>query len=349
MTLRFIRALLWLLLFLATLWAFGALWFDFPVRQAAHLVAAFYLLGVFAAIVVLALSERRRRSPKSAKSAVTDRRYKIWPVMVPVIGFVVVLFWWLTLQPSNDRDWQPDVARTAWAEIDGDRITLHDVRNCEYRTETDYTPRWETRVVELSKLRAVDLAIIYWGPKWMAHTIVSFQFTDALPIAFSIETRLEKGETYSAIGGLYRRCELIYVCADERNVLRLRTNFRKGEEVYLYRTTVTPTEARERFLEYLTTLNTMHAKARWYNAATTNCTTSIRAQHAAAAHTRWDWRILFNGYLDRMLYERGVLAGDLPFDELKERAHINAAARAADDAPDFSARIRAGRPGFSSL
>ena len=169
------------------------------------------------------------------------------------------------------------MARTAWAEIDGDRVTLHNVRSCEYRTETDYTVRWETRVVDLSKLRAVDLAIIYWGPKWMAHTIVSFQFDDALPVAFSIETRLEKGEKYSAIGGLYRRCELIYVCADERNVLRVRTNFREGEEAYLYRTTVTPAEAQQRFLEYLTTLNTMHAKARSYNALTTNCTTTIRA------------------------------------------------------------------------
>jgi hypothetical protein len=93
----------------------------------------------------------------------------------------------------------------------------------------------------------------------------------------------------------------------------------------------------------------LRANPRWYNAITTNCTTSIRTQHAASQRAPWDWRILLNGYLDQMLYEHGVLAGGLPFAELKERSHINAAARPANDAPDFSARIRAGRPGFSSL
>jgi uncharacterized protein DUF4105 len=257
-------------------------------------------------------------------------------------GFVVVLTWWLTLRPSNDRAWQPDVARTAWAEIDGDRVTLHNVRNCAYRTETDYTPQWETRVIYLSRLRGIDLAITYWGSKWMAHPIVSFQFDNAPPICFSIETRLEVGEEFSSIGGLYRRCELIYVCADERDVIRVRSNFRHGEDVYLYRTTATAAAARQRFLEYLATLNSLHNHARWYNAVTTNCTTSIRAQHAATQRAPWDWRVLLNGFLDQMLYEHGALAGGLPFPQLKERAHINAAARVANDAPDFSERIRDG-------
>lgn len=167
---------------------------------------------------------------------------------------------------------------------------------------------------------------------------------------FSIEARLESGEEYSTLGGLYRRCELVCVCADERDVVRLRSNFRQGEEVYLYRTTATPAKARERFREYLATLNALHAHPRWYNAVATNCTTTIRTQHAAAERAPWDWRILLNGFMDKMLYEHGQLASDgLPFEELKTRAHINAAARAAGDAADFSARIRAGRPGFGSL
>jgi hypothetical protein len=326
---RLVRLILWVILVPATLWAFGALWFDFPFEGARHAVAIGYALGA----VGLFFAVKNRWRALAFASA----------------GFFLVLGWWLTLEPSNDRDWKPDVARTAWAEISGDHVTLHNVRNCDYRTETDYTPRWETRTVDLSRLHGVDIAITYWGPKWIAHPIVSFQFENALPICFSIETRLQKGQTYSAIGGLYRRCELIYVCADERDVIRLRSNFRKGEEVYLYRTTLKPEPARERFLEYLATLNSLHTKPRWYNAATTNCTTSIRTQHAAAERTPWDWRILFNGYLDEMLYEHGVLAGGLPLAELKQRAHINAAAQAANDASDFSARIRAGRPGFSGL
>ena len=319
--------LLWLVLAGLTLWAFGALWFDFPFAALRKVTAILYALGALG----LGIFVKNRWRARACIAG----------------GFFIVLAWWLTLQPSNNRAWQPNVARTAWAEIDGDRVILHNLRNCEYRTETDYTPRWETREVDLARLRGIDLAITYWGSKWIAHPIVSFQFDQALPVCFSIETRLESGETYSAIGGLYRRCELIYVCADERDVVRVRSNFRQGEDVYLYRTTVTPAAARERFLEYLATLNALNAKPRWYNAVTTNCTTSIRTQRAATQRAPWDWRILLNGFADEMLYEQGALAASgLPFTELKARAPINAAARAANDAPDFSERIRVGRPGF---
>lgn len=327
MTAKICRGLLWLVLAIATLWAFGALWFDFPIAAWRKPLAIVYAL---AAIVIFFAIKNRWRAEAFVAS-----------------GFFVVLAWWLTLKPSNNRDWQPDVAQTAWAEIDGDRVTLHNFRNCEFRTESDYTPRWETRVIDLSHLHAVDLAITYWGPKWMAHPVVSFQFDNALPVCFSIETRLPKGKEFSSIGGLYRYSELIYVCADERDVIRVRSNFRHGEDVYLYRTTLPRADVRERFLEYLATLNEMHTHPRWYNALTTNCTTSIRTQHVASLRRPWDWRILANGFGDEMLYERGALAGKLPFAELKERAHINEAARAANDAPDFSERIRAGRPGFA--
>ncbi len=318
-------ALLWLVLTTVTLWATGALWYDFPSAVLRMPVAVVYAAGMVAATIFL----------RTARAA-----------GMLVAGFLLVLGWWLTLQPSNVRAWQPDVAQTPWAEIDGERVTLHNVRNCDYRSETDYTPRWETRVVDLAQLRGVDLAITYWGSDWMAHPIVSFQFDGALPVCFSVECRKETGEGYSAIGGLYRQFELIYVCADERDVIRLRTNFRQGETVYLYRTTVTSRNARERFLEYIAAMNALHAEPRWYNAATTNCTTAVRTQRDAAERQPWDWRILLNGYLDEMLYEKGAFAGGLPFAELKQRARINDAARKADDSPDFSAKIRAGRPGM---
>jgi len=246
-------AVLWLLLAGLTLWAVGALWFDFPISALRQTAAILYAL---AAVFVILRGGGRGKS-----------------MVLLACGFVGVLVWWFTLQPSNDRPWQPDVAQTAWAEIDGDRVTLHNVRNCDYRTEMDYTPRWETRVVDLSRLRGIDLAITYWGSAAMAHPIVSLQFEDALPVCFSIETRKETGEAYSAIGGLYRQFELTCICADERDVIRLRTNFRSGEDVYLYRTTITPEQARQRFLEYMTTMNSLRDEPRWYNAVTTNCTT----------------------------------------------------------------------------
>jgi hypothetical protein len=237
------------------------------------------------------------------------------------------------------------VDRTAWAEINGDEVTFHNVRNCEYRTETDFTPRWETRKVRISELTGLDLPITYWGSPWMAHPIASFQFADAPPVCFSIETRKEMGESYSAIGGLYRQFELIYIVADERDVVRLRTNYRQGEEVYFYRLTLNPDQVRERFSDYLEAVNRLHKRPRWYNAITTNCTTSIRDQHASARRTAWNWRVLLNGKMDESMFAHGTfVTGGLPFEELKKRSQINAVARAANDAPDFSQRIRADLP-----
>ncbi len=301
-------------------WACGALSYDFPVLRGA--VAGGFALAVAAAIIFIRGVGR-----------------KLGAVFA---SCALVLAWWLTLQPSNDRPWQPDVAQTAWAEIAGDTVTLHNVRNCDYRSATDYTARWETRTVRLSQLTGIDLAINYWGSPWMAHPIASFQFADAPPVCFSIETRKETGESYSAIGGLYRQYELIYVCAEERDVIRVRTNYRHGEDVFLYRTTATPGQARARFLEYLAAMNTLRDHPRWYNAVTTNCTTAIRTQHDPARRAPWDWRILLNGQGDEMLFERGsIVTSGLTFSELKARSLINERARTALDAPDFSNRIRA--------
>jgi hypothetical protein len=270
-------------------------------------------------------------------------------LVIGLFAFSCVLTWWLSLKPSNDRPWQPDVAQTAWAEIDGDQITIHNFRNCDYRTEGDYTPHWETRTYNLSKLRSVDLFLIYWGSPWIAHTIVSFDFGDEGHIAISIEARREIGKAYSAVRGFFRYNEIIYVISDERDVVRLRSNYRQHEDVYLFHTTATAQEGRLIFLDYLRRANQLRDRPEWFNALTNNCTTNISVHMADAGHRnffRWDWRILLNGHADEMLYEHGDLAGSLPFAELKRRALINPAARAADQAPDFSDRIREGRPGF---
>ena len=315
----------WLLALGCTAWAFGALRYDFPAGKGTISVA-------FALAVLAAIAFPRQR----------------WQKLCAVfLSFAIVLAWWLTLKPSNNRTWQPDVARIAWADVDGDVVTLHNVRNCDYRTETDYTPHWETRTVRLSQITGMDIAICYWGSPYMAHPIVSFQFADARPVCFSIETRKEVGESYSAIGGIYRQYELIYIIADERDVIRLRTNFRKGEDIHLYRTVAGPDAARERFHDYLRAVNHLREHPVWYNALATNCTSAIRIQHAAEKRAPWDWRMLVNGKGDELLFERRVIAtGGLPFAELRKRAHINPAANAANDAEDFSTRIRAGLPGF---
>ena len=315
-----------LVLFVALVWACAALWFDGPGARwlAGGLAAGFGALCLGALISV--------------------RPYRRALVLVTV-AFGIVLGWWLTIPASNDRDWLRDVARAPTAEIVGSRVTLHNVRNFAYRSETDYTENWETRTYDLDQLRGVDLFLCFWGPTEIAHTIASWEFADGSHLAVSIETRKEKGEAYSAVLGFFRQFEVYYVVADERDVVGLRTNHR-GETVYLYRLRTPPGKARAILLDYLHEINDLAEHPRWYNALTHNCTTAIRyhARHVGMARPL-DWRLLANGHLPELGYERGTLDRSLPLAELSRRGNITERAKAADRAPDFSLRIREGVPG----
>jgi hypothetical protein len=327
--LRLTKVIIWPIGWMGTVvfafWSLGAVYYDFPITQLRVPAAIIFVVLVFSCLFFLRPGGRK---------------------MVGILCLCAgITGWWFTLKPTNIANWQPDVSETAWAEISGDEVTVHNVRNCEYRTENDYIPHWETRVVRLSQLNGMDVAITYWGSPWIAHPIVSFDFSDSSPLCFSIETRKKVGQEYSELRAFYRQYTLIYVVADERDSIRVRSNYRKGEDVYLYRLIVSPQRARTRFLEYVNALNGLHAKPRWYNALSTNCTTSIRTQSAAGDRIPWDWRILLNGKADEMLYERHeIKTGGLPFAELKRRSWINPVAQAANNDPDFSGRIRAGLP-----
>jgi hypothetical protein len=327
---RALRVLLFLpvacALVVLTVWSVAALRFDVRVSWLCTPLALAYALGVLAIWIFI--------KGRWLKIALT------------VGGFVLVLGWWLTLQPSNDRDWQPDLAQLAYAEINGNKVSVHNIRNCEYRSETDFDVGYYDKTFDLERIRSTDFYMVYWGSPSMAHTMVSFGFEGGDYLCFSIETRKEKGEGYSAIKGLFRQFELIYVAADERDVVRLRTNYRRGEDAYLFRLNASPAQSRQFFLNYIGRLNSLRQRPEWYSAISQNCTTSIRAQRAAADRAPWDWRMLVNGYGDELLYERGMLATNLPLAELKTRSHINERARAADKAADFSRLIRQGIPGI---
>jgi hypothetical protein len=254
----------------------------------------------------------------------------------------VLLVWWSTILPRNDRAWQPDVARPAHAEVDGDRLTIHNVRNFDYRSETDFTERWETRTYDLSRIDRLDFFMSYWAGPSIAHTIMSWGFTDGQHLAISIETRKEVGETYSAVSGFFKQFELYYVVADERDVIRLRTNFR-GEHVYLYPLRTPRDRARRALLQYVSSFDTLAEEPAFYNAGNANCTTTIRTniQHMGLTMP-FDWRLLVNGHLDEMLYERHIIDTSRPFAEVKAGSLIDDRAKAADQDPDFSRKIREG-------
>jgi hypothetical protein len=322
-------AIVWFILALLTLWAVAALYVDLRIPALRIPVTLIYVVGIITTVF------------KFKKSR--------WAAALCFVGFCSVLTWWLTLKPSNDGNWQPDSDRTAWAEMDGDRVTIHNLRNCDYRTEIDYTNCWSDRTLYLSEIRVADFFLTNWGIPFASHPIVSFQFGDHQHVAFSVEARYKAGQAYSTILGCFRQYGLIFVTADERDVIRLRTNYRKDEEVYMYRVEVQPEIVRAMFLTYVTYLNKLKDHPEWYNELTRNCTTTLQKPLAADVNNPqpWTYQFIVNGKLDELLYDRGrLVTGGLPFPELKQREHINAAAQAADHSPDFSALIRTGRIGF---
>jgi len=267
-----------------------------------------------------------------------------WPGFLAASA--VVLVWWLCMPPSNSRNWQPDVVLLPWADIQGTWVTIHNIRNCDYRSETDYTVRHYDRTFDLAGLKSLDLSLVYWGSPYIAHTMLSFGFEGGGLVCFSVETRKEVGEAYSTIKGFFRQYELTYVVADERDLIGLRTNYR-GEQVYLYRLDYPADLVRRIFLDYLHKVNSLKERPEWYNALTDNCTTSIRVQAAPYnPDARLDWRIIVNGFMDEMLYERKAVDTSLPFPELKIRSLINERAQGLDKSPDFSHLIRVGLPGM---
>lgn len=254
------------------------------------------------------------------------------------------LVWWFAMKPSNDRDWLPNVASTPWATVDGDRVTIHNVRNFSYRTEFDFAPAWTEKTYDLRRLEGIDIVASYWMGPDIAHVFVSFAFEGGDHLAMSIETRTEKGEGYSTIKGFFRQFELYYVVADERDLIGLRTNYRRDppEDVFVYRVKSTPEGRRAFFLEYIRQINALKEKPEFYNSLTTNCTTNIWVNSQVnPGRLPMSWKILASGHVPQYLFENGRLEDHgLPFEQLQRRSHINARAQAAGIVPDFSQRIR---------
>jgi hypothetical protein len=318
---RWWRALGWAAIFIAMLWAAAALWFTHPALAIGFLVTC---------------------------GAITwCGRHGTWAPLGLTAATLVVIAGWFALPARNDRTWAPDVAETAWAKVEGDLITLHNHRNFDWQSETDFTPRWESKTVRLSELRQLDFIMTYWGSPHVCHTMLTFDFGPDGRVCVSIEARREAGESYSALAGMFRRYELIYVFGEERDLVHLRTSVRPHNDVHLFRLTATPAIMRAMFLDYVRTANALRERPSWYHSLLTNCSTTIRAHvRRADVPDPWDWRMLANGYADERLYEFGYVSRDLPLAELKRRSRINAAPVPAGAAHEFSARIRAGLPGF---
>jgi Domain of unknown function (DUF4105) len=308
-------------------WCSVAVWYRCPASEAVRALLAAATL-VFALVVMACLATPRRWLALAAYAA----------------SFALFLAWWTTIKPVNNRNWAPDIARTVTAMIDGDRLVVENVRNFTWRSDTDFDQRWEQRTYNLSHVTGVDLIMSYWAGEAIAHTIVSFGFDDAARLAFSIETRKETDEGYSSVAGFFKQYELAIVAADERDVLRVRSNVR-GEDVRIYRLRMTPKNAQVLLREYVEEANDLARTPRFYNTLTANCTNlvfdMVRVIHPGVP---MDARVLFTGYLPSYAYDLGATDTGMSFENLRELSKINAKAAQADADPNFSARIREGVP-----
>jgi hypothetical protein len=316
-----------------SVWTAGALYFAGP--GGARTRAALALIPAATGLAIIA--------------AVLSRRWRPHGIGAFLVGVVVFQVWWSSVQPSNARDWQPEVAVMPRATIQGDLITVHNIRDFEYRSEHDFSPRYYDRTFDLRRLDRVDLLAVHWMGPAIAHVFVSFGFGDD-HLAISIEARKERFEPYSTLAGFFRQYELIYVVGDERDLIRLRTNYRNDppEDVYLYRLQAPVENGRRLFTEYMNAINALTERPKFYNTLTSNCTNVILLHtRVNPDHLHYSWKILLSGYTPEYVYDAGKLDRSLPFDELKRRSRINEAALAADQAPDFSRRIREALPSVS--
>jgi Domain of unknown function (DUF4105) len=322
-----VRVLLTLIVGVAATWGGFALWYQLPSDHALRTVGA-TLWVAFSLTVLVTLWGRRIAAGLSVFSA----------------AFAALLVWWHFLQPSNDHIWADDVAQLTSGVVAGAEVTLHNVRNFDWRSDSDYTQRWETRHYDLDKLRSVDMIMSYWSGPAIAHMLVSFGFENADYVVFSVEIRPRKGESFSEIGGFFKDFGLSIIAADERDVIRVRTNVR-GEDDYLYRIQMPVSAMRSLFLAYIDQANRLVHAPRFYNTVTANCTTLVyHMMKRIVSYLPLNYSLLLTGYLPEYVYRIGGLNSHYSFEELRTRGRITERAKAADRSESFSTDIRRGIP-----
>ena len=249
---------------------------------------------------------------------------------------------WSCVRPSNDRDWTVDQAILPYAEIDGDQVHVHEIRNFTYRSTTDYTGDYYDKTFDLSKLKKVYFIVDPFSHlKATAHTFVSFEFEGPEFLAISVEIRKEKGESFSPTLGLLKQYEIMYVIADEKDAIKLRSNYR-NDQVFVYPMNTTQEKVRAMFVEMIERANALKVKPEFYNSLTNNCTTNL-VDHANAitpGRIPWSYKILFPGYSDELIYDLGMIDTNLPFEEARAYFDITDRAEKYVDDPDFSVKIR---------
>jgi hypothetical protein len=246
------------------------------------------------------------------------------------------------VKPSNDRQWAPEQVVLAYAELDDQTATVHNIRNCVYHSAEDFEVEHYDKTFDLEKIESVDFIMVPFpdNPS-IGHTMLSFGFEGDQQLVLSVEIRKERGEAFSAVKGFFRQYEIMYVLGDERDLIGLRANHWLND-VYVYRAKATRQQTRELFVDVLRRANKLAAEPEFYDTLANNCTTNIvdHINKLSPDRVPFDYRALLPGYSDELAYELGLLDTDLSFEETKTRARVNRLAYVYRNSDDFSKRIR---------
>ena len=325
-----------LFVILSSLWLSLMLWVHQPIGK----IGSLMLIGLWLtfALVVLGIYFTRHLISRQVDS------------VLYLLAFLFCLLGYFSLEARQDREWNPEVAQLLHYEQQGDQVTLYNIRNFDWQADGRYIERWESRSFDLNQITGVNIITSYWMGPQIAHTLVSFDFSDQKPLVFSIEIRKEKGEEFSAVGGFFRKYELSLVASDEKDIVYTRSNVRH-EQVYLFPIKMPADQRKALFIEYLHKADELRAEAKWYNTLTSNCTTLVfdMAQAINPQQLPKDYRLLASGYLPNYLYDLEVLNQNYSLKDWYRLAHINPRAEQFDQQMDqssenFSKIIRLGIP-----
>ncbi|MCJ8161028.1 lipoprotein N-acyltransferase Lnb domain-containing protein [Acinetobacter zhairhuonensis] len=266
-------------------------------------------------------------------------------ILLYVFGFFLALGWYFGLDARQDRDWNPEVSRLLSYQIQGNQVTLDNVRDFHWYSDGSYEAAWQTRVLDLNQITGVNIITSYWTGPQIAHTLVSFDFANQAPLTFSIEIRKEQGEDFSAIGGFFRKYELNLVAANETDIIYTRSNIRH-EQVYFFPIKMSKSQSRALFLEYLNKANELAQQPKWYNTLSSNCTTLVfdMIQEVSQKPLPVDYRLLASGYLPNYLYDLDAISHRYSLHEWYRRAHVNPKVQSLTSVQDYSSTIRQGLP-----
>lgn len=256
--------------------------------------------------------------------------------------YTLLLFWWQTVLPTNDKDWAPYVAQISHGKMQGGNIIMHNVRNFHYKTENIFMQHWETRSYDLNKIQGVDLFLSYSGSGHIAHPILSWDFGDDGHLAISIEARLSKTQEYSLFRCFFKQFETSYIAADERDIIRLRTNLRK-ERVHIYKLQASRHEILALLEAYLEEMNKLVNQPEFYNVLRRNCIPTLKIQSSTSRRSEGgasiDWRLWATGHVDELLYDRSLIVTTVPFADMRKLSRIDLKMQ-LEGREEFSAKMR---------